>query len=181
MPEWRKGAVCKIAGLRLRWFESNSAHHLSRLEIHFIINTIMKQQHDSKLSDSLLIEEYNSTKHIGKIAAKFNLPHITIWRRLKRLDVKIEADKSGKEISLDEILRGEHPYFQTYKLNKKLIKAKIFESKCAECGITDWNNKPLNMQLDHINGCSNDHRLENLRLLCANCHSQTDTFCGKNK
>jgi hypothetical protein len=141
----------------------------------------MEQNHTNKIPDNILVEEYNNTKHIGKVAAKLDLPHITVWRRLKKLNIKVEPIKSGKEIPLDEILRGEHPYFQTYKLNKKLIKAGIFESKCAECGISEWKNKPLRMQLDHINGCSNDHRLENLRFLCANCHSQTDTFCGKNK
>jgi hypothetical protein len=42
-----------------------------------------------------------------------------------------------------------------------------------------WNEKKLTLQLDHINGIRNDHRLENLRWLCPNCHSQTETFCGK--
>ena len=42
-----------------------------------------------------------------------------------------------------------------------------------------WNGKKLVFQLDHINGKRNDHRLENLRWLCPNCHSQTETYCGK--
>jgi hypothetical protein len=44
----------------------------------------------------------------------------------------------------------------------------------------NWNNKGLVLQLDHINGVHNDNRVENLRILCPNCHSQTDTFCAKN-
>jgi len=48
---------------------------------------------------------------------------------------------------------------------------------CAICGITDWLGQSLSLHLDHINGINNDNRLENLRLLCPNCHSQTDTYC----
>lgn len=55
------------------------------------------------------------------------------------------------------------------------------EYKCEECGLTDtWNNKKITIQVDHINGINYDHRPENLRFLCPNCHSQTDTFCWKN-
>ena len=49
-----------------------------------------------------------------------------------------------------------------------------------ECGISEWLGNPLALQLDHINGVNNDHRLTNLRFLCPNCHSQTDTYAGKN-
>jgi 5-methylcytosine-specific restriction endonuclease McrA len=61
------------------------------------------------------------------------------------------------------------------------VKENRLEYKCANCGIKEWNNLPLSLQLDHINGVNNDHRLENLRFLCPNCHSQTDTYSGKNK
>jgi hypothetical protein len=47
--------------------------------------------------------------------------------------------------------------------------------------ISTWKDKPLSLHLDHINGCRTDNRLNNLRLLCPNCHSQTDTYCGRNK
>jgi hypothetical protein len=66
---------------------------------------------------------------------------------------------------------------------KKIIRKKnILPDMCAICGIPpEWNGKPLVLQMDHINGIRNDHRLENLRMVCANCHSQTDTYCAKNK
>lgn len=53
------------------------------------------------------------------------------------------------------------------------------EYKCEGCGIVDWNGKPISLQLDHIDGCPTNHLLENLRLLCPNCHSQTPTYGSK--
>ena len=52
---------------------------------------------------------------------------------------------------------------------------------CQTCGVSEWMGASLVLQLDHINGINNDNRRENLRWLCPNCHSQTSTFCGRNK
>lgn len=53
---------------------------------------------------------------------------------------------------------------------------------CADCGLSgEWNGKPLRLQVDHVNGKGWDDRQENLRFMCPNCHSQTETFCSRNK
>lgn len=62
----------------------------------------------------------------------------------------------------------------------RLIRAGLLPLHCAICGIAEWLNQPLSLELDHINGMKGDHRLENLRLLCPNCHSQTPTWGGRN-
>lgn len=67
-------------------------------------------------------------------------------------------------------------------LKKKLIREGLLINHCALCGRPpEWEGKPLMLRLDHLNGVNDDNRLENLRLLCPNCDSQTDTYCGRNK
>lgn len=64
------------------------------------------------------------------------------------------------------------------KLKEKLLKENLIENKCAICGLTEWQNKPIVLQLHHIDGNNQNNSLPNLQLLCPNCHSQTDTYCG---
>lgn len=68
----------------------------------------------------------------------------------------------------------------SHPLKKKLIRLGILEWKCSVCGIVDWNGKRISLELDHINGNHQDNSLDNLRIICPNCHSQTDNNCGKN-
>lgn len=61
-----------------------------------------------------------------------------------------------------------------------MINEGLKEDKCEICGqLPEWNGKPLVLQLDHINGDHYDNRIENLRIVCPNCHTQTDTFGTK--
>jgi 5-methylcytosine-specific restriction endonuclease McrA len=62
----------------------------------------------------------------------------------------------------------------------RLLRAGVLENSCSECGLSDWLGRPLVVQIDHINGVRNDHRLDNLRMLCPNCHSQTETYGKRN-
>jgi 5-methylcytosine-specific restriction endonuclease McrA len=65
-------------------------------------------------------------------------------------------------------------------VKRRLLRNGLLDNRCSECGLTAWLGKPLSMHLDHVNGIRNDHRLENLRMLCPNCHSQTPTYGGRN-
>lgn len=79
---------------------------------------------------------------------------------------------------LSDILVEGSTYRDNQRLKAKLIKAGLINDLCISCSVgPDWRGKPLTLQLDHINGVRNDNRIENLRVLCPNCHSQTDTFC----
>lgn len=84
--------------------------------------------------------------------------------------------------SLESLLTEDSNCART-SLKKRILREGLLEYKCYEpdCGISQWKNKDLVLHLDHINGINNDNRIENLRLLCPNCHSQTATYAGKNK
>jgi len=99
--------------------------------------------------------------------------------RKKNQETHMKSLHKKKTYSLEDVL-VENSNYGSYNLKQKLLSNNILENKCFECSITDtWNNKPISLQLDHINGINNDNRLENLRILCPNCHSQTETFSGK--
>jgi len=63
----------------------------------------------------------------------------------------------------------------------RLIGAGLKENRCEICGITEWRGEPLVMELHHVNGDGEDNRLENLQLLCGNCHAQTDNWGGRGR
>lgn len=69
----------------------------------------------------------------------------------------------------------------SFKLKKRLIKEGILEPKCSKCLNETWLDGPIPLELDHINGKNDDNKLSNLRLLCPNCHSLTDTYRGRNR
>lgn len=92
------------------------------------------------------------------------------------------ALKIGSErIVNPEKLLSENSNHQRTVLRRYVIKEKLIPYKCAICGTTEWNGKTLSLELDHINGINNDNRLENLRFLCPNCHSQTSTYGSRNQ
>lgn len=87
--------------------------------------------------------------------------------------------------SLNEICIKDSWFLSGPDLIYRLKRELEWKHICSSCGITEWKNEkgetiPAPLQLDHINGIHNDNRLENMRLICATCHSLTDTFTGKN-
>jgi hypothetical protein len=66
------------------------------------------------------------------------------------------------------------------KLKTRILKHNLLPYFCSICKISTWIEKKLSLHLDHIDGNSKNNDLSNLRFLCPNCHSQTDTYCGKN-
>jgi hypothetical protein len=67
-----------------------------------------------------------------------------------------------------------------WNLKRRLIAAGLKRNACEECGISEWLGRPLSLELHHRNGARNDNRLENLAILCPNCHSQTESFGHRN-
>ena len=137
-----------------------------------------------KLTDEMIMDAYKQKMTQQEACAKHGVTTVTWWRRAKKLGLKwsdLPAHEGAGKLDLYEILNGEHPQYQTFKLRNRLLDVGLKSNQCEECGVSEWNGKALTIQLDHVNGNSKDHRLENLRMLCPNCHSQTATWCGKNK
>lgn len=89
--------------------------------------------------------------------------------------------KKKKEIEKVLCLGEQNSYREkAYILRRCMLESGI-EYKCETCSIVEYNNKPITLQIYHINGVSYDNRLKNLRFLCPNCHSQTKTYGSKNK
>jgi 5-methylcytosine-specific restriction endonuclease McrA len=65
-------------------------------------------------------------------------------------------------------------------LRRIILAENLLEYKCQNCNIFEWDNKPLSLELDHIDGNRGNNLLSNLRFLCPNCHSQTSTYKGRN-
>lgn len=92
---------------------------------------------------------------------------------------KIGHESFGNSIDLTNRLSLHEKKVPSSKTKEILLNHKLKENKCEVCGLTKWNDKPITLQLHHINGNPKDDRIENLQLLCPNCHSQTDSFCKR--
>lgn len=151
--------------------------------------------HFSSAEFKAIVDESESLvdllKRLGlkPVGGNFN----TVKNRLKKEGIEFESKKHPKDVLakvLEERKKNSKPLafhltenstYNRHSLKRRLIRDGLLQNICAECGIKgEWNGKPLSLQLDHINGISDDNRIENLRFLCPNCHSQTETFAGKN-
>ena len=114
---------------------------------------------------------YSSTKR--KISqAAIDTSHFTGkgWNKGKKL---------GPKRTVEEMCASRTT--QSNRLKGRLISEGYKEHKCEVCGITEWNGRPTPIELDHIDGDHSNNQLYNLRIICPNCHAQTDNYRGKNK
>lgn len=93
----------------------------------------------------------------------------------------LSRNRKSATIPLWDILEGLHPQYQSNKLRIRLLKEEVFEHRCNKCKNTEWLDEPIPLELEHIDGNSSNHKIENLELLCPNCHAKTSTYRGKNK
>jgi len=147
----------------------------------------------SKISDKDFIDIVNESFYIKDVILKCGYFPSSVNSKRTRNKIKLRFEHLNIDIShfkysytrtLDEILIKDSPVCNrgSTGIKRRLLKAGVLKEICIECGQTNKHNgKKLVLQLDHINGDNNDYRIENLRILCPNCHSQTNTFAGKNQ
>lgn len=96
-------------------------------------------------------------------------------------DIKASMQKNKHRWTVDQIFVVNSPIPRATLSAQVKRHGVLGRQQCRECRVEDtYNGKPISLTVDHINGISNDNRIENLRWLCPNCHSQTESYCGKN-
>jgi 5-methylcytosine-specific restriction endonuclease McrA len=86
----------------------------------------------------------------------------------------------GKKRETAAYLAGEYQ-ITTWRLKQRLIEEGFLTAQCSRCENTEWLGEPIPLELDHIDGDRQNNALENLRVLCPNCHALTPTYRGKNQ
>ena len=105
-----------------------------------------------------------------------DVSHFTFQRWNKGLTNSDNPSIKKKEIS--EILK-EHSGWTSHRLKLRLFREGIKKKVCERCGRTEWEGQEIPLELHHLNGIHDDNRLENLQILCPNCHALTDNYSGK--
>jgi hypothetical protein len=127
------------------------------------------------------IEICNSSESMAYAASRLGL-HFTTFKKYAVQYGCYKTNQSGKGIKRNMGNKLEIDKITSRAgMRKRILRENLIENKCRECGISEWKGKKLSLHLDHINGDRWDHRIENLRFLCPNCHSLTETYTGKNK
>ena len=119
---------------------------------------------------------YDEGLSYSECAARFGFNSATWYQAVARGDVKPRP----RAMPLEELLVPNRPQTNRSHLKLRLLAAGLKENRCERCGLTEWDGRPLNMQLHHVNGQGQDNRLENILFLCPNCHAQTETWGGRN-
>jgi Zn finger protein HypA/HybF involved in hydrogenase expression len=133
-----------------------------------------------KNKNSLVQHEIRCAKNAQRVAVGFTKETAKTKGSGKNYSGLLQHNKKRKFDNSQVFV--ENCSYSRGKLKQRILNDNLIKYECVECGLNnEWNNKKIVLQLDHINGVNDDHRLENLRFLCPNCHSQQDTYAAKNR
>jgi Homeodomain-like domain-containing protein/HNH endonuclease len=159
-------AVARVLGIS----KSTVCYHKSRLG----------HEIDAKFNrryDWAEVQRYYDLGHtISECERQFGFARATFMDAAKRGDLVTRPHRAPIETYLVSGRRTNRTH-----LKQRLLAEGLKENRCERCGIESWLGEPLSMALHHVNGDGRDNRLENLALLCPNCHAQTPNFSGRNR
>ena len=140
------------------------------------------------LFEKKLINVCTESDSMAKAAFTLSMNYKTLCFHAKRLGC-FKANQAGKglkktpaksAVPMVDIFNGIHATYQTHKIKKRLLKEGFKKSECESCGLSEWLAKPIPLELHHRNGITTNNSLENLELLCPNCHAFTENYRAKN-
>lgn len=146
-----------------------------------------------KYSDKDLSDAVANSTSVRQVLSKLKLKeaggnYFTVKQRIKKLNLNCShftghLNNKGKVLGhkrpLEDYLTNKHT-IQSHKLRLRLISEGYFEHKCYRCFNSEWNNLPIPLELEHKDGNHSNNNLNNLTILCPNCHAQTSTYRGRN-
>ncbi len=133
------------------------------------------------------IEVCKNSITMNQAAIKLGMNYKTLCFHAKRLGC-FKPNQAGKGVNkivksniipLSEIFNGRATY-QSHKLKKRLLKENVKSHRCECCNLEKWLSKPIPLELHHIDGNRYNNSLENISLLCPNCHALTENYRAKN-
>lgn len=171
--------------------KSTIAYYCNEKKSNNIIERLNKCKKQNEEYEELICSLVKESDNINQVCIKLNKrPTNNNYKKINEIIEKYQIDTShftnansfSKKIiyySDDEIFSNREKMYNIHLLKKRLFNGKYKEYKCEKCGINSWMGNIISLQIHHINGNRYDNRLENLQVLCPNCHSQTDNFCKK--
>ncbi|MGI8597174.1 MAG: HNH endonuclease [Thermoleophilaceae bacterium] len=118
---------------------------------------------------------YEGGKSLAECQERFGFNRSAWYEAIARRRLDPRSAKEELKLTLNQPGRASRG-----SIKRRLISLGLKSGSCERCGINSWRDRPLTIALHHVHGEGGDNRLENLQFLCPNCHSQTDSYGGRN-
>lgn len=149
---------------------------------------VIRQREDILEKEDLIRQWIDEKLPKAEICRRLSCGKDTLKKYLKKLGIIYDGNQSGegfkkfdnpRYIPFDEYIKVSKGV-QTNKIRKKLFKEGLKEKKCEKCGNIIWNGLPIPLEVHHKDGNKENNMLDNLEILCPNCHAQTESYRGRN-